>query len=187
MISSIGHIAIIKSTSESGLILGEINVNNTGWKSQFSYDDKLLIVRLSMEEFTIGELTSDEIILERLSRDIHSDFLQTRQWASEMLCNFIEESGAYIDFEFLKVSINKIVDRLSIEDVDDVGQKLSEGIFESICLQKLEKSAELELVKKLANLDKDYLYTYLDDEEYLGLEEVKEFIFDKSKWWNADD
>lgn len=62
------------------------------------------------------------------------------------------------------------------------GKKLSEGVFEFIYLQKLDKKSEFELIKKLATLDKDYLHTYLDDEEYLKIEEVRNFVFNKNKW-----
>lgn len=185
MKSLTGHIAFIKSTNEFGLILGKINENNTGWKVQFSFDTKVLVERLNLSDIVIGEQKGLETILERLVRDINSEDLQTRQWTSEILCYFIEENGSEIDFDTLKSSVPKLVERISLEDDWDVGQKLSEGIFEFIYLQKLDKKSEFELVTKLATLDKDYLHTYLDDEEYLDIKEVKEFITDKTKWWNA--
>ena len=72
-----------------------------------------------------------------------------------------------------------------IEDNWNVGQKLGESIYEFICLQKIDKTTELALIKKLALLDKDFLYSYLDDEEYLEVKEVNDYINDKTKWWNT--
>ena len=185
MKSSIGHIANHKTTNEQGLILGEISFNNTGWKAQFSYDNKIEIDSINLSELNIGELRSDNESLSRLLRDINSTSEQTREWASEILCNFIEEAGADIELDTLQSAVNKMVDRITIEDNWKVGQKLGEGIYEFICLQKIDKTAELELIKKLALLDKDFLYSYLDDEEYLQIKEVNDYINDKTKWWNT--
>lgn len=121
MKSSTGHIAIIKSTSESGLILGEINENNTGWKVQFSFDIKVFVERLNLSDVIISELKGLETILERLVRDINSEDLLTRQSASEILCYFIEENGFELDFATLKSFVPKMVERISIEEDWDVG------------------------------------------------------------------
>jgi len=180
-----GCIAVIKETSESGIILNERNENNTGWKVQFSFDDKSLVKRFNPDELNIHNKINDNLLLERLIRDINSDDLNTRQWSSEVLCYFIEEVGSELDFNLLKSSVDEMKNSLSVEEDFDVQLKLSEGIFEFIYLQKLDKSSEYNLITKLAALNKDVLYTYLDDEEYLQFDEVKDFIEDKSKWWNT--
>ena len=185
MKSSIGHIAVHKVTNEQGLILGEINVNYTGWKAQFSFNNKIQIDRISLTDLEIGLVKSDSEILDRLLRDITSTNNETKEWAAEILCNFIEETGPFLEVDKLQTAINTMVDQIATEDNWNVGQKLGEGIYGFICLQKIDKKAEFELVKRLALLDKDYLHSYLDDEEYLHIKEVNEFINDKSKWWNT--
>jgi hypothetical protein len=184
MKSLTGHIATLKSSQESGLVLGEININNSGWKVQFSFDNKILIERTLPSDLDIKELVNDESMLKRLTRDINSNHLETRQYSSELLCYFIEETGTELDMNSLSYTINVMVDRIAVEENWDVGQKLGEGIYEFICLQKIEKNFELDLIKKLATLDKDFLYSYLNDEEYLKIKEVSDFINDKNKWWN---
>ena len=106
MNSSIGHIANHKTTNEQGLILGEISFHGVGWQAQFSYDDKIEIDVIKLSELDIGELKSDYETLSRLLRDINSTIQQTRELASEILCNFIEEVGADIDLETLQNALN---------------------------------------------------------------------------------
>ena len=180
-----GHIAVHKATNEQGLILGEININTSGWKAQFSLDSKIQIDLVSLTDLEIDSIKSDSEILDRLLRDITSTNNETKEWAAEMLCNFIEEAGPHLEVDTLQTAINTMVDKIAAEDNWNVGQKLGEGIYEFICLQKIDKKAEFALVKELASLDKDYLHRYLDDEEYLQIKEVNEFINDKSKWWNT--
>lgn len=168
--------AILKSTSESGLILGEINENNTGWKTQFSIDDKPLIKLVSPSDINITEKVSANDFLFRLIRDINSNDVSTRIIASEILCYYIEFNSFRIDYQLLEKAVEFMIYRLTIKDEFDVEQKLSEGIFEFIWLGKMDKNSEKELIIKLAKLDKDCLFPYLDDEEYLKFDEVKEFI-----------
>ena len=179
------HKAKLNSTSEEGIILEEINENNTGWKAQLSLDNKVLIKRVHLNEITILEKVKDEFILERLTRDINSEDLNTQLWSSEILCNFIENYGNSIDIQKLEKSISVIIDKLSLENEYEIEQKLAELIFEYLWLERIDKKAEEEFIIKLAKLNKDCLYCYLDDEEYLLLEEVKEFIDRKNIEYNT--
>lgn len=191
----IGHYAVLTATSENGIIMGmireyvigEINEKNHdwNWKVQFSFDNKSLVKRLDANDITIYKKSNDKTFFERLIRDISSDDLETRQWTSEMLCDYIEDLDPDFDFEFLRELVEIMINRLSIEEDFDVQRELCEGIYEYICLQKLDKDRELQLVKKLALLNKEDLYDLLNNEEYLKLEEVKIFIEDKNKWWNT--
>ena len=185
MKSLMGHIAVHKATNEQGLILEEININNTGWKAQFSLDNKIQIDRINLTDLEIGSIRSDSEILDRLLRDITATNNETREWAAEMLCNFIEQAGADLQIDELQTAINTMVHKIADEDNWNIGQMLGEGIYEFICLQKIDKKDELALVKELALLGKDFLYSCLDDEEYLQIKEVNDFINDKSKWWNT--
>ena len=180
-----GHKAILNSSSEEGIILQEINENNRGWKLQFSFDNKTLITCFDFNEITIFEKLKDELLLERLIRDISSNNLNTQIWSSEILCYFIEEYGENIELKILEKAILEMVNELSRENEYDIEQKLAEGIFEFLCLEKIDKYAEEKLIIKLASLNKDCLYCYLDEEEYLTIEEVKEFIERKNIEYNT--
>ncbi len=168
--------ALNKISNEKGIVIGEFNENNTGWKVQFSLDNNTLIQLATSNDLLIIGNCDNNTFLERLVRDIYAEDLETRQWASEILCYFIESNGSELDFDLLTYSVNKMIERLSIEDNYDVEQKLSEGIFEFIWLEKLTKEKERNLIIQLAGINKDTLFCYLDDEEYLRNKEVKEFI-----------
>jgi hypothetical protein len=180
-----GQKAKLNSTSEEGIILQEINENNTGWKVQFSFENKNLIKRFDFNEITVVEKLNDEILLERLTRNINSEDLDTQIWSSEILCYFIEEYGMDIDKESLENTIKEMVNKLSVENEYEIEQKLAEGIFEFLWLENIDKSDEEKLIIKLAKLNKDCLYCYLDEEEYMAIEEVKEFIERKNTEYNT--
>lgn len=185
MKSSFGHIATRKIDNETGLILGESKINNEDLKADFSLDSSIEIERISLHELRIGEVKNHKEVLVRLLRDIKSASEQTRIWASQILCDFVEEVGSELELNVIETSINIVIERISIEDNWDVGQKLGEVVYEFFCLQKIDKKSELSLVTKLALLNKDFLYSYLDDEQYLQIKEVNDFINDKTKWWNT--
>jgi hypothetical protein len=177
-----GNKAKLKATSEEGIILQEINENNTGWKVQFSFDDKTLIKRFNDDEITILEkVQHKETILERLARDINSPDLDTQIWSSEILCYFIEDYGNEIETEKLEKTVSAMFNKLSLENEYDIEQKLAEGIFEFLWLEQIDSKSQENLIIKLAELNKDCLFCYLDDEEYLSLKEVKEFVKRKKR------
>lgn len=180
-----GQKAILNSTLEEGIIVQEINENNTGWKVQFSFENNNLIKRFDFNEITVVEKLNDEILLERLTRNINSEDLDTQIWSSEILCYFIEENGMDIDENSLENAIKEMINKLSVENEYEIEQKLAEGIFEFLWLEKIDKSDEEKLIIKLANLNKDCLYCYLDEEEYMVIQEVKEFIERKDIEYNA--
>jgi hypothetical protein len=171
-----GQIALNKITNEKGIVIGEFNENNAGWKVQISLDNESIIQLLNPNDYTLLGYCDNQIFLDRLIRDINSQDLKTRQWTTETLCYYIETTGSDIELQLLSNSINKMINRLAIETDYDVQQKLSEGIFEYIWLEMLNKEEEQDLIIKLAKMDKDTLFCYLDDEAYLQFDEVKQFI-----------
>ena len=180
-----GQRAILNSTSEEGIILQEINENNNGWKVQFSFDFKNLIRRFDFSEITIIEKVKDEIILEHLTRDLNSEDINTQIWSSEILCYFIEDCGNDTEKVKLEKTIDTMYHKLKVKNEYCVEQKLAEGIFEFIWLEKIDKIAEEKLIIKLAKLNKDCFYSYLDNEEYLSIDEVREFVERKKTEYNT--
>jgi hypothetical protein len=179
--SNQGKFALNTLSNEKGIIIGEFNENNTGWKIQFSLDHSSNIQLITSKEITITGICDDTVFLERLIRDIYSEDLKTRQWASLVLCDFIEFNGEELELDLLNKSIDKMVERLSIENDYEVEKKLSEGLFEFLCLEKLTQKDEQKLVIQLANLNKEVLFCYLNNEEYAQIPEVKAFINRVSK------
>jgi hypothetical protein len=180
-----GQKAILNSTLENGIILQEINENNTGWKVQFSFEKKNLIKRFDFDEITIVEKVKDELLLKQLIRNINSEDLDTQIWSSEILCYFIEEYGNDIEIVELEKGIELMINKLKVENEYDIEQKIAEGIFEYLCLEKIDRKEEKKLIITLAKLNKDCLYCYLDDDDYLEIEEVKEFIERKQIEYNT--
>jgi hypothetical protein len=174
--SNQGQFALNTLTNEKGIILGGFNENNNGWKIQFSLDHSCNIQLITSKEITITGICDDAIFMERLIRDIYSEDLKSRQWASDVLCDFIEFNGEELELDLLNKSVDKMVERLSIENDYEVEQKLSEGLFEFLCLEKLTQKEEQKLVIELANLNKEVLFSYLNHEEYAQIPEVKAFI-----------
>ncbi|WP_417887963.1 hypothetical protein [Zunongwangia sp.] len=171
-----GLVARLKSTSEQGIVVGEINENNQGWQIQFSFDNKSIVKRLDINEIELtGKIDNDNLLL-RLARDIFSTDSKTKLWTSEILCSFIEEYGADLKLENLGQTIDKMIELLSKDNDYDIDQKLAEGIFEFIWLNKLDKKEEKRLLIRLAKLNKDVLFCYLDDEDYRKVREVDDFI-----------
>ena len=171
-----GLVARLKSTSEQGIVVGEINENNQGWQIQFSFDNKSIVKRLDINEIELtGKINNDNLLL-RLARDIFSTDSKTKLWTSEILCYFIEEYGADLKLENLRQTIDKMIELLSKDNDYDIDQKLAEGIFEFIWLNKLDKNEEKRLLIRLAKLNKDVLFCYLDDEDYRKVREVDDFI-----------
>jgi hypothetical protein len=185
MTSSLGHTALVKSTCESGVILGETNSNNQGWKAHFSYDNKVIIQKVDLTELLIGDQLDVEMELTRLIRDIGSESLGTRIIASELLCYFIEETGSQIEGRLLQESMELIVDRISKEDSYDVGQSLGEAIQEYNSLPTIDKSFKNDLARRLALFDKEFLFDFLSNEEYEGIREVSNYLNKRSKLQNT--
>lgn len=139
-------------------------------------DNKCLIEELLQKDILLIGKCEVNMFLERLIRDIGSGDLKTRQSASEVLCYFIESTGSTIELNILTNSIWQMVERLAKENDYDVEQKLSEGIFEFIWLERLNEIENRNLITHLAKLDKNSLICYLDEEDYMLNEEVREFI-----------
>ncbi|MBF4473811.1 hypothetical protein [Flavobacterium sp. HJJ] len=180
-----GQKAILNSTSEEGIILQEINENNIGWKVQFSFENKNLIKRFDYNEITIVEKVKDELLLKQLIKNINSEDLDTQFWSSEILCYFVEEYGNDIEMAELAKAIESMINKLKVENEYNIEQKLAEGIFEFLWLEKIDKKEEEKLIITLAKLNKDCFYCYLNDDDYLSITEVKKFIERKQIEYNT--
>lgn len=180
-----GYSAKTNPTGEEGIILQEIKENNEKWKFQFSFNNKVLIKRFAFSEVTIIEKIKDELLLERLIRDINSNDSNTELWSSQILVYFIEEYGSDIDTNKLKNSIIEMLKKLSRINEQTVENLLSEGIYEFLILENIDCQTKQKIIIELARLNKDCLYDLLNDEEYLLFHEVKEFVERKRNEYNT--
>jgi hypothetical protein len=142
----------------------------------FSFDNQIIINKINEDGITIKDKLSKPLILNRLIRYLNSSDLSTKIWVSEILWLFIEENGEDIDFNFLLNSVNQLITYISQENNYQIGRNIGEAIFEFLWLEKLDKNKENEILITLANLNKDFLFAYLDNEDYMELNEVRLFI-----------
>jgi hypothetical protein len=113
---------------------------------------------------------------ERLIRDIQSLDEKTREYASSILCDFLEFEIEDFNSAVLKTGIEKVISQLKLEKDSSIGQKLAEGIFEFIQSKKLTPKEEIKILERLTEIESYYLYDYLDDEDYLTILKVKKYI-----------
>ena len=113
----------------------------------------------------------------KLLQILNAKTTENRVLAAEDLCWFVENYHDNLDFNFLVKSIDELIEILTTEQNNEVGFKIGETIFEFIWLEKLDANAEKKVIEKLANLKTQWIFpSYLDQEEYLHLPGVKEYI-----------
>jgi len=162
----IGHKAKLLNPEMEGIIL-QMN----SWSSEkmvpkyaISLDNDIKIVRVTKENISFGEKISDETYFNRILRDIQSEEELTREHASEILCDFLEFEIENIDLSVLKSGIQKIIEQIKVENNINSEHKLVEGLFEFIWHKKISEKAEIELLERLTEIDKYYVWSYLGDE-----------------------
>jgi len=121
---------------------------------------------------------------ENFMKGLDSDNSQIRLESAESLCWFIENHSDNLNFNYLNQNIQEIINILNRETVSDVGYKLGETIFEFIWLEKLDKINEKEIITKLVNLKTTWIYpSYLDNEDFINIPGVKEYIIKYKTCW----
>lgn len=162
----IGHRFKLINSGKTGVILGlnSLSIEKMVEKYSISYDDEPKIERVTQDQIICGEKISKDDFFGRLIRDIQSTNDQTREYASAILCDFLEFGIQDIDLEILKIGIEKIIEQITLENNKNVEHKLVEGLFEFIWHKKLTKINEVELLERLTEIDKYYIWSYLGDE-----------------------
>ncbi|MFD1552545.1 hypothetical protein DNU06_17055 [Putridiphycobacter roseus] len=162
----IGHKAKLLNPDMDGIVL-QMN----SWSSEkmvpkyaISLDNDIKIVRVAEDNISFGEKVSDEMYFNRILRDIQSGEELTREHASEVLCDFLEFEIENIDLSLLKSGIQKIIEQIKVENNINAEHKLVEGLFEFIWHKKISKKAEIDLLERLTEIDKYYVWSYLGDE-----------------------
>jgi hypothetical protein len=114
---------------------------------------------------------------ENILENIYSENSEQRLSNAEELCWFVENYYDNLEFELLKKSIYRLIEIIDIEEDPSVGYKLGETIFEFLWLEKLSKIEEELIIQKLVKLKTMWIFpSYLDQEEYLHLTGVKDYI-----------
>jgi len=162
----IGHQIKLKKLEKTGIILELNKLSTEKFVEKFliSYDDESIIERINSEEIIIGEMVHKTIFFNRILRDIQSTNDLTREYASSILCDFLEFDIKDFKIEELIIGVETIINQVKVENNINVEHKLVEGLFEFIWHKKLDKTKEVELLERLTKIDKFYIWSYLGDE-----------------------
>ncbi|MEO0900346.1 MAG: hypothetical protein AAFY71_28310 [Bacteroidota bacterium] len=171
----IGHKCKILNSEKTGITL-ELN----SWSSEnfiekysVSFDKENVIERITEDHLSFGEKVSKTEFFQRLIRDIQESDETTREFASAILCDFLEFDIADFDTNTLKLGIEKIIGQITVEENINAEHKLVEGLFEFIWSKKLSDNEEIELLERLTEIDKYYIWSYLGDEIVEDIESYK--------------
>lgn len=179
----IGHKVKLNQLNETGIALGYSSEFSEESKYTVSLDSSSKICRVTENRISSIEKVHNKVLYKRLLRDIDSPDILTKRYSSELICDFIEFESSSINFGLLKSGIETIISALEKEKDPDIGLKLAESIFEFIWLEKLVEEEMTNLIIRLAKLNSDHTYSYLDDEDYMSIPEVKSYIEGKDKEW----
>jgi len=148
-----------------------ITLSLSSWSSEgmvekysVSYDNESKIERISEENILFREKISDNYFFDRLIRDIQSPEEKTREFASEILCNFIEFEIEEFDLNHLKSGVEKIIKQIDVEKNANSELKLVEGLFEFIWWEKLDLNEKVNLLERLTEIDSFQIWSYLESE-----------------------
>jgi hypothetical protein len=171
----IGHRFKFINSEKTGVTLELSRLSNENMleKYSISYDDKPKIERVTQDQIILGEKISKTDFFRRLTRDIQSMNDQTREYASSILCDFLEFDIQDLNLGVLKIGIDKVIEQIKIENNINVEQKLVEGLFEFIWHKKITKIDEVKLLEGLTEIDKYYIWSYLGDEITEDIESYK--------------
>ena len=174
------------------LQMSSLSSENMVEKYSVSYDTEDKIERVTQDQLVIGEKISDTIFFECLIRNIQSINEETREYASSIICNFLEFEIQDFNLEALKNGIDIIIEQIKIEKNINVEQNLVEGLFEFIWQKKISFFEEVELLESLTEIDKYYIWSYLgneiieDIESYNSLKLSDYYSKNIEKWKEKD-
>ncbi|WP_405377753.1 hypothetical protein [Nonlabens sp. Asnod3-A02] len=191
----VGHKFKLLNSEKTGITL-ELNSwssENMVEKYSVSFDKENIIERITKDRISFGEKVSKTDFFKRLIRDIQASEEKTREFASAILCDFLEFDITDFDLKDLKLGIENIIEQITVEKNVNSEHKLVEGLFEFIWHKKLSKKAEVQLLERLTEIDSYHIWSYLEDEledeyENLGSEKLKKYyIENKPKWDEKND
>ncbi len=153
-------------SSKTGIVfnLNSQVINQSLDKYIVSFDSEIRIEQLTEEKLHFEEEVSKTILFKRLIRDIRSFDIKTREVVSLLLCDFIEIEVTDFDLEVLKDGVEQMIQQIKEEKNINIEHKLVEGVFEFIWHKKNSKNEEIELLERLTEIDKYYVWSYLGDE-----------------------
>lgn len=162
----IGHKIKLLNSERTGIALGldSWSSENMVKKYSVSFDNENIIERITEDNISFGEKVSKTDLFNRLIRDIQASDQKTREFASAILCDFLEFDISDFDLNTLKFGIDKIIEQIKVEENINSEHKLVEGLFEFIWQKKMQNKEEVELLERLTEIDKYYVWSYLGDE-----------------------
>jgi len=148
----------------TGLVIGCLNENETSWKYVISLDQMVEIKKYIDSEIVITETKPQYVRLNRLLRDIKSDQIETRQCASDLLCQFVEMEHELVTVNELKSIISPVVKCIKTESDSDTIFKLTESLFEIFDLNVLSDKEYLSLKEDLKSIASRQITQYFSEE-----------------------
>ncbi len=190
----IGYKCKLLNSEKTGITL-ELNrwsYENMVGEYSVSFDKENTIKRITDDHLSFGERVSKTDFFLRLIRDIQISEEPTREFASAILCDFLEFDIADFDFDTLKLGIEKIIEQITVEENINSEHKLVEGLFEFIWSKKLSNNEEIELLERLTEIDKYYIWSYLGDEivqdvESYESEKLTKYYTENIEKWKEKD
>ena len=172
----IRHRFELKNSNQTGVVLFSGKILSEHWKYTVSFDKTNRVERVLLHEVIIKNEVSKTDYFERLILNIQSGEEITRVFASDILCDFIEFNSIDLDLKTLQKGIEIVIKQLKEEKNIDVEQKLIESIFEFIWLEKMSSEEKKDLLILLTKIESTTICGYIDDEEYLKIPEVQNYV-----------
>lgn len=190
----VGHKCKLLNSEKTGITL-ELNSwssENMEEKYSVSFDKENIIERITKDHIFFEVKVSKTDFFQRLIRDIQSSEGKTREFASAILCDFLEFDIADLDLDILKRGIEKLIGQITIEENINSEHKLVEGLFEFIWSKKISSSEEIELLERLTEIDKYYIWSYLggeiiEDIKSYNSKKLSEYYSENIEKWKEKD
>jgi hypothetical protein len=190
----VGHRIKLLNSEKTGITLelSSLSSENMVEKYSVSFDRENIIERITENNISFGEKVSKIDFFERLIKNIQASEEKTREFASEILCDFLEYDIADFDLNILEIGIEKIIGQLKQENNANIEQKLAEAIFEFIWHEKMSNNQKTELLEKLTEINSYSVWSYLGDEleediEKYNSQKLKKYYTENIQKWKEKD
>ena len=190
----IGHKIKLLNSEKTGITLelNSLSSENMVEKYSVSFDRENIIERITENNISFGEKVSKTDFFKRLIRDIQASEEKTREFASGILCDFLEFDIADFDLYILELGIKKIIEQLKIENNTNAEQKLAEALFEFIWQEKISINQKTILLEKLTEINSYSVWSYLGDEleediEKCNSQKLKKYYTENIQKWKEKD
>ena len=190
----IGYRIKLLNSEKTGITfeLSSLSSENMVEKYSVSFDRENIIERITENNISFGEKVSKTDFFKRLIRDIQPSDEKTREFASGILCDFLEFDIADLNLNILELGIEKIIEQLKTENNANIEQKLAQALFEFIWQEKMSVNQKSELLEKLIEINSYSVWSYLgyemeEDIEKYNSQKLKKYYSENIQKWKEKD